>query len=998
MMQATFTIKKIISVNSALMIKILLQTIILFFCIQYTLFSQVEILKDINPGTASGAETGQSTFDAFKLINNKVFFRATSATTGSEIWSTDGTEAGTQILNDINPGVPGGGMAPIFRLGDKLIFAGYNSTYKTEPWVCDLDGNNASLLKNIGPPGVNDNGISGVFQAIVFQNKLFFAANNGVNGKELWVTDGTSAGTVLFMDILPGDENSSSEPRNFTIVGNELFFRASISIWKTDGTVPGTIQLMPINTSVTTDLVAFNDDLYFGAYDDAHGEELWKSNGAPSGTMILKDIETGIEPSFASNITAGEDLLYFTAQSGGLGVELWKSDGTESGTVMVKDVNPGANGMIPLYGTFQRFDLNGILYFAANNGVNGTEIWKSNGTTSGTSMIKDIRVSGSALPTGLKGHYDLVFFSANDGTHGTELWKTDGTEAGTVLMQDINPGSANAAPKNLTFIRDRLYLTATDPDFGTEVFYVDNPCFSDLQVVDADYHEGLGIGCDSAAIVEFSFESNDNYDTWTLSQPDILLLGYEGTWTAPKGQHIIVSIPAPIDPNFLWLFYAYPDEHVECTAIKDFSPVLTDGCNDEVAVNIKKRPTGLFSNNGKVGFKLTTSACAAVSGWTVVMTNILTYEEYGAAATSVDDSIFIDDLPVGGYIFSFTNYLCPLKIDYDQPIFLIQANDDCDRPNNLTPNPGEFTDPGTQTITGTSNSNIPSSCYNSSGAPQQSDLWYTMDIENTNSGIVSLGVVPEADGFDAAITVYKGNSCGSLTEVSGGCVNNFQGNMQEIVNIDPIELFNGELETRENVKLYIKVTDLNGTGGNFNFTLQGIPLPIDLLSFEASAYKYKEVQISWKVSNEINIKNYLVERTIEAKAWNTIGSVPSGNATNYDFIDKTPKIGINYYRLKIHEADGKTSLSGIKSVLLGNNNSLAVYPNPANDNVKILGCTETSNLVEIYNTNGSAVQTRFMSGSLMASNGLDISAIASGVYTIRITSQNKSQSVRFIKN
>lgn len=78
---------------------------------------------------------------------------------------------------------------------------------------------------------------------------------------------------------------------------------------------------------------------------------------------------------------------------------------------MVKDVNPGANGMIPLYGTFQRFDLNGILYFAANNGVNGTEIWKSNGTTSGTSMIKDIRVSGSALPTGLKGHYDLVFFS-----------------------------------------------------------------------------------------------------------------------------------------------------------------------------------------------------------------------------------------------------------------------------------------------------------------------------------------------------------------------------------------------------------------------------------------------------------------------------------------------------------------------------------------------------------------------------------------------------------
>ena len=78
--------------------------------------------------------------------------------------------------------------------------------------------------------------------------------------------------------------------------------------------------------------------------------------------------------------------LYFSATDRTNGVELWKSDGTASGTVMVKDINPGAGASNP--SSF--VNVGGILYFRAINGTSGAELWKSDGTASGTVMIKDI--------------------------------------------------------------------------------------------------------------------------------------------------------------------------------------------------------------------------------------------------------------------------------------------------------------------------------------------------------------------------------------------------------------------------------------------------------------------------------------------------------------------------------------------------------------------------------------------------------------------------------
>ncbi len=82
--------------------------------------------------------------------------------------------------------------------------------------------------------------------------------------------------------------------------------------------------------------------------------------------------------------------LYFRAGDGSTGFELWKSDGTNSGTVLVKDIFPGGGSADPRYLT----NINGTLYFRANEGINGAELWKSDGTSAGTVLVKDI-VSGN---------------------------------------------------------------------------------------------------------------------------------------------------------------------------------------------------------------------------------------------------------------------------------------------------------------------------------------------------------------------------------------------------------------------------------------------------------------------------------------------------------------------------------------------------------------------------------------------------------------------------
>jgi ELWxxDGT repeat protein len=152
------------------------------------------------------------------------------------------------------------------------------------------------------------------------------------------------------------------------------------------------------------------------------------------------------------------------------GFELWKSDGTTAGTVLVKEIRAaGADG-----GIANMMSDGTTLYFTANDGTNGTELWKSDGTSVGTVMVTDINPGSSGSgPAYLANVNGTIYFSADDGVNGTELWKSDGTAAGTMLVKDIYTGSSNAAPANLTNVNGTLYFSATDAINGSELWKSD---------------------------------------------------------------------------------------------------------------------------------------------------------------------------------------------------------------------------------------------------------------------------------------------------------------------------------------------------------------------------------------------------------------------------------------------------------------------------------------------------------------------------------------------
>jgi ELWxxDGT repeat protein len=214
---------------------------------------------------------------------------------------------------------------------------------------------------------------------------LFFTANEGAHGRELWKSDGTARGTVLVKDINPDTDPFGPSPNNLAAVGGTLFFAADDGVngrelWKSNGTARGTVLVKDINPgsaygsplgSFPSYLTNVAGTLFFAAFDQTNGLELWKSNGTSAGTVLVADIVPGSGGSFPNHLTAVGATLFFTAFDPAHGIELWQSDGTAAGTTLVKDINPGSDFSSPSELAF----VNGALFFAANDGQNGREPW-----------------------------------------------------------------------------------------------------------------------------------------------------------------------------------------------------------------------------------------------------------------------------------------------------------------------------------------------------------------------------------------------------------------------------------------------------------------------------------------------------------------------------------------------------------------------------------------------------------------------------------------------
>ena len=166
--------------------------------------------------------------------------------------------------------------------------------------------------------------------------------------------------------------------------------------------------------------------------------------------FLIKDIYTRTAMSYPKDFTVMSSNLYFNAEEPSSGRELWKTDGTITGTTMIKQINATGNAFNFAEQTVLQID--GILYFIATDGVHGYELWRSDGSEEGTWMVKDINSDGDAFPPysspNMVAMGGSIYFAANDGLDNTELWQSDGSETGTVQIADINP-IGSSYPENL---------------------------------------------------------------------------------------------------------------------------------------------------------------------------------------------------------------------------------------------------------------------------------------------------------------------------------------------------------------------------------------------------------------------------------------------------------------------------------------------------------------------------------------------------------------------
>lgn len=425
----------------------------------------VELVKDLYPGPTSSLDLNPV------VAGGTIFFRANDGVSGTELWTSDGTTAGTVLVKDIYAGVNASTPAHFRELGGELYFAASSAVIGRELWKSDGTDAGTVLVKDIRPSGG-----SSPSRFMKSGGQLFFAASDGTNGEELWKTDGTAAGTVLVKDINP---SGSSQIGSLADVNGTLFFSANdgtngFELWKSDGTPAGTVLVKDIipgsGGSSPRFMTAFGGEVFFQAVDGINGNELWKSDGTAAGTVLVKDVNPGTADGFSGYFAAFTEVsgeLFFTAYSSGVGRELWKTDGTAAGTVLVKDINPGGANSDLRYFT----DIGGELFVQATDATNGAEVWKSDGTAAGTVLLKDINPGpGSSSPSEFIQFGSHFYFPANDGVDGYELWKSDGTAAGTTLAADINPGPGNSGVAGLTVAGGDLFFRANSGSTGSELW------------------------------------------------------------------------------------------------------------------------------------------------------------------------------------------------------------------------------------------------------------------------------------------------------------------------------------------------------------------------------------------------------------------------------------------------------------------------------------------------------------------------------------------------
>lgn len=413
----------------------------------------VEQVADLGP--RPGIPVGALPRGAVR-VGDRVLFFASDEVSPVELWTTDGTQAGTRRVRDVSASGSDSSILSAFGLvaaRGRAYFQTLDPLAGLRLWRTDGSREGTVPIFSVGLYEDLEQALPPEIVTAALGGDLLFLRPNREGFLELWRTGASSASARRLASLPAASGADSAAVRLLSATGRAYFtFQAPSSsrteIWTTDGTAAGTVRLTSIPrpaSPIPSQPIVVGGRLFFLGFDAPHGFELWTSDGSTAGTRLVRDFASGRRPALYEQFVAGRQVLYFTLETSA-GREVWRSDGTQSGTVRL----PTIDGSFAIPAA----ELNGSLLFFQSGAF-----WRARKSASPVRLAPFLDPCGPAVPSEGKLH-----FFADDGARGCKLWRSDGTPEGT--EPSVNSLPEPSAATLFALGRRLIFFAPTAPEVG----------------------------------------------------------------------------------------------------------------------------------------------------------------------------------------------------------------------------------------------------------------------------------------------------------------------------------------------------------------------------------------------------------------------------------------------------------------------------------------------------------------------------------------------------